>query len=115
MYAYAKKLAIIRVNGKAVFLKSDSFHNSTTRSFLFISKNDVTHLINQNLNLHELNFIFKRKIAFGVKNTVFTNFRLRNDLCVSMIAISKTGQYSERWFERFLLCLKFNVHKFEYT
>ena len=49
----------------------DFFHNSTILLSLFMSKKDVIHLINQNLNLHVLNLIFyKKKMIFWL-NTVF--------------------------------------------
>ena len=65
----SSKLAIFIVNGKA--LEMDFLHNSTTLLFLLMNKNDVAHLINQNLNLHVLLFIFNRKNNFWVKNTGF--------------------------------------------
>ena len=45
------KLAIFRVNGKTKIAKMDFLHNSTTLLSLFNNKTNVTHLINQNLNL----------------------------------------------------------------
>ena len=64
------ELAIIRDNGKA---KMDFRHNSTTTLFLFINKTDVTHLMNENQNLHVLIFIqYNRKNEFWVKILFYT-------------------------------------------
>ena len=55
-------------NEKTEIVKMDFFQNSTTLLSCFMYKNAVSHLINQNLNLHVPIFIFKRKMIFYQNN-----------------------------------------------
>ena len=93
--------------------KMDFFRNSITLLSLFKNKNDVTLLINQNLNLHVVILFFNRKMILGLKIKYFFEFFLIFAIifffCVSTIATSKTLHYSEHWFDRYL-CLKLNLH-----
>ena len=57
MYAY-----LFGVNVKAVIMKMDFLYKSTTLLSLSMNKNDVTHLINQSLYIHVLNFIVAKMI-----------------------------------------------------
>ena len=50
----SSKLPIFGVNGKMERAEMHFLHNSTTLLSLFMNKNDVAHLINQNLNLQVL-------------------------------------------------------------
>ena len=74
--------------------------------FLLMNKNDVTHLINQNLNLHVLIFIFNRKNDFWVKNTGFYQKIIVQIFAKGMFSVTTTmkiGKYFLCWLDRYLL------------
>ena len=65
------KLKHFQIKGKTDIAKMDFLYNST----ILLKKNDFTHLINQNLNLHHVHILISslnRKTIFEFKLLIFT-------------------------------------------